>query len=104
MRKLIAPIAALSMLGLASCQTAGLSGADITNDIGLACGAAQQLLALPSVVSPATSTVALTASRLASKVNLYCTGAQLAAPIIAAALGELTTAGARLLGTGVAKR
>jgi hypothetical protein len=107
----IVAIATTCLLGLASCPAMSMSispnvataGADIVNNIGLACNSAQQLLTIPGVVSPASAVVAAAAGKLASKVNIYCTGVQLAGPILLKALSQVNTAGAQLLGTGVAK-
>lgn len=101
-------ILGLACLILAACQNGkGVSFTDISNDIGLACNAAQQLLALPSTqagLAAGAGKIALSAAKLSGKVSTYCTGVQLAGPIVAAALDQLNTAGAVLLGTGVAKR
>lgn len=101
MRKLA--LAAALSLGIASCQTAGTVGADIVNSLPLACQSAQQLLSLPATVG-GVGKVALSAAKLSSKVALYCTAAQLAAPVAMAVLNDLNTTAAVLLGTGVAKK
>lgn len=97
------------VLALGGCNpgTFQTVSADITNSIQLACGSAQQLLGLPATqagLAAGVGKIALSAAKLSNKVNLYCTGAQLAAPILANSLNDLNTSAAVLLGTGVANK
>lgn len=89
--------------GLASCQTAGTVATTAIDSLATVCQRAQDLLSLPGVVAPSTSKIIASASRLSSKVALYCTAAQIAAPVAVRVLNDLNTTAAGLLGTGVAK-
>jgi hypothetical protein len=80
---------------------------NITTDIVQSCDSANQLLALPATqqgVQAGIGKVALSAAKLSTKVNAWCSLGVLAGPVLAQALSEVNTAGAGLLSTGVAAK
>jgi hypothetical protein len=80
---------------------------DISTNIAMACTSAQQILMLPGTqdgITAGLGAVATSAAGLSAKVGAWCSLGQLAVPILTQALDQVNTAGAQLLGTGVAKQ
>lgn len=78
---------------------------DITNNIEMACNSAMTLLSLPTTLgAPAGSKVAVKAGKLSIKVQRYCALGPLVGGLLGLALGQVNTAAAQLLGTGVANK